>query len=255
MLPKTLARPWASPRRVPANTQQVVCLGAAEQMSQSQFCFRLLIWPLTHYNLQTTCTWRILNLWIYVLLNTIFHLDWKYANLLFCMQECKKTWLTWLTWRDMEYEVMRWRHRISITVPVQNTDTSMTRRGKRAPRHGILEGYASASAVVDNSASQIWATKRWRSNCFQIRWSWSKAIRAKEALPPDSSLSTLEAVFVLENTCAVELCWEPCLWIMIFLWESPARTCSSLICFKIKIEWNHTLMTDVCPLESEGGLA
>ena len=83
-------------------------------------------------------------------------------------------WLDWRreTWRDMEYEVMRWRHRISIrhTVPVQNTDTSMTRRGKRAPRHGILEGYASASAVVDNSASQIWATKRWRSNCFQIPW-------------------------------------------------------------------------------------
>ena len=59
--------------------------------------------------------------------------------------------------------------------------------------------------------------------------SWSKAIRAKEALPPDSSLSTLEAVFVLENTCAVELCCGPCLCIMIFLGESPARTCSSLI--------------------------
>ena len=96
MLPKTLARPWASLRRVPANTQQVVCLGAAEQMSQSLNSASVCsfdLWPIT------TCKQLVLEdswTWIYVLLSSIFHLEWKYANLLFCMQECKKTWLTWL---------------------------------------------------------------------------------------------------------------------------------------------------------------
>ena len=50
MLPKTLARPWASLRRVPANTQQVVCLGAAEQMSQSLNSASVCsfdLWPIT----------------------------------------------------------------------------------------------------------------------------------------------------------------------------------------------------------------